>query len=141
MDYSTSMYLFTLVPLGLLFVSTIYERIQDYLHTRKEADASIRLTYVPGTSWKIIPTLMGTQRADKDKYLRMFIPLMTFLLPMIATEIGNCFRCVSYMDGNGNEQSYVLVDQSVSCDSELFKTTRLYALIMREYGVVHKYNT
>ena len=141
MNYSTSMYCFTLIPLGLLFVSCLYELAQNYLHTKKEATARIGRVCVPGTNWKVIPAVVGTQRADKDKSLRMFVPLMTFLLPMIATEIGNCFICMSYMDGDGNEQSYVLVDHRVSCDSKLFKTTRLYALIMREYGVVRKYNT
>ena len=125
------MVIWTLVPLILILLVTVYERIQDYRHLRKNHDAFVAYNFVPGTNWKFVPSVEGTPRPNPDKYLRMMVPLLTFLLPMIATEIGNgLIVCDSFTDGNGNDMEFARADNRIECKSDLFLKTRVYASVM-----------
>ena len=59
------------------------------------------------------------------------VPVLTFLLPMIATEIGNgLIICDSFTDGNGKDIEFAHADNRIECTSDLFLKTRVYASVM-----------
>ena len=83
----------------------------------------------PSKKW--ITTFKVTEKGGGVGGVRFMMYIFYLILPTISTAIISCFRCEDFYYDHGQEKkSFLVIDYSVNCDSDMYKTMEVYAALM-----------